>query len=238
MRTAFNRLTSSEKDIETIGKNQSTLGYEDILRLDPSGDDLEASRLIDSELLATVFDANGVVRFGKDAYKYALDKVYIIRNFEEAKLQGLGSIQEIVHLKRTTAHSKNARLADVSNECINNYRHGGYLKRLVADYTLNQPWGADGNLFNRVEAAAKHQRRVLGVWFADEIPSITLTTRGAYVGGDMNYGPYTNTNENMIPYSKDISTFGQLTASVSWLQVDAEGICDDGNFRPCTIRYN
>ncbi|TAE31573.1 MAG: hypothetical protein EAZ91_06945 [Cytophagales bacterium] len=98
MRTAFERLSVSEEDIETIGKAQSEKGYESLLRLDGEQGNLEASRLIDSEILATLFNGEGIVLFGNDAFKYGRGQVYVLRNFAESKLQNLNAADEIVVL--------------------------------------------------------------------------------------------------------------------------------------------
>lgn len=87
MRSAFKQLTETE--MTQISSAKSTKGYENFLLLKEDGDDLEAVRIIDSEVLATIFNKEGVVRFGDDAYKYVENEVYIIRNFSPRKLSAL-----------------------------------------------------------------------------------------------------------------------------------------------------
>jgi hypothetical protein len=233
MRTAFHRLSSSEKDIEIIGQSQSEKGYENLLRLEGEQGNLEASRLIDNEILATLFNADGIVLFGNDAFKYGRNQIYVIRGVNEFKLSNLNTADEVIRLNRVKARSTGAgaRIADERNHCIADYWHSGVYKRLVADYTLNQPFGASWNFFNNIDASAKHQRRRLGVWWADQIPSITLKVRAVFtVGSGINY-VNTATDQNEVWYSNSLPDTGIQ------LQVTAEGTCDDWEFRTCTVTY-
>ncbi len=223
-----------------ISSAKSTKGYENFLLLKEDGDDLEAVRIIDSEVLATIFNKEGVVRFGDDAYKYVENKVYIIRNFSPRKLSALAQVKEVIHLSVT--NKRNARMMDARNECIVTYRSGGY-NRLVGDYTLVTPlFGSNSGPFNRVKAAAKSQKRVLGVWWDNAIPRLHLEVTGATY---TNTGPAT-INYNSPQFYNDADVLfdiplddGTGTGVVTWLQVKADGDCDDGGeYRECTTRFN
>lgn len=238
MRSAFKQLTEAE--ITQISLAKSNKGYENFLLLKQDGDDLEAVRVIDSEVLATIFNEQGVVRFGNDAYKYLENKVYIIRNFTPQKLKNLDQTKEVIYL--SVANKRNARVLDARDECIVTYRSDGY-NRLVADYTLVTPlFGSNSGPFTRVKAAAKSQKRVFGIWWDNAIPRLHLEVTGA---------TYTNTGPASIVYNSpqfynDADVLfeeplddGTGTQVVTWLQVKADGDCDDGGkYRECTTRFN
>ncbi|RIV18907.1 hypothetical protein DYU11_25740 [Fibrisoma montanum] len=100
------------------------------------GEDLEVVRIIDSDILATVLNKEGVVVFGNDAYKYVENKVYYIRDFEPSKLNNLDDIKDVIRLQIT--NDRNARLKDENRDCISGYQ--GDRKRLVGDFSLIQPF--------------------------------------------------------------------------------------------------
>lgn len=237
MRSAFKQLTETE--MTQIGLTKSTKGYENFLLLKEDGNELEAVRVIDSDVLATIFNKDGVVRFGDDAYKYVEDKVYVIRNFTPQKLKSLSQVKEVIHL--SVVNKRNARMMDARNECIVTYQSGGY-NRLVGDYTLVTPlFGSNSGPFNRVKAAAKSQKRVLGVWFDNAIPRLHLEVTGAtyrnYGPASINYNSPQFTNDADVLFEEGLDD-GTGTAVVTWLQVKADGKCDDQAERNCTTRFN
>lgn len=237
MRSAFDNL--SETDIKKISETESTKGYEDFLLLKPTGEsDLEAVRVITSPVLATLFNKEGLVRFGNDAYKYTESKVYVIRDFTSSKLSDLSEINEVIKLEifRTPIAPKAGGRPLYNNECNQYYGKN----RLVGDMLLVSPLGSGPQIFSRIKAEAKSQKKVLGVWFANKIPWITLTVNGAYA--QPNSG-VTLSHQIHVPQQADVSKiendfdFGG-NATVHWMQVGAEGLCDDNNVRSCVTRYN
>lgn len=190
MRTAYDQIT--EQDIAKIGETKSLQGFENYVTFLEINGEREAIRVIASDAMATLFNKDGIVIIGEDAYKYKFEKILkvlkpttadmiTLASFDCKNLQS--SVDELVlvrQVKGQTLSVKNGRPGGITNDyCISQY---GGNRRLVGESNVTRTIG--GGTFNSITCQAKHQRRLFGIWWAEAIPRIRLRMTSYLRNGD------------------------------------------------------
>jgi hypothetical protein len=238
-RTMFNNIT--EKDIEKIAKSNSLSGYEDYLTLitDYDGEDKIATKQIPSVALGTLFNYEGLVLIGKDVFKYTLDKLVKISDFNEEDLEKyrnniLSNKVNIFPITQVTKSVKNARVAEISNsEHCTAYVASN--QRFAADYNLYKCAGTScitgENKFRKVVVSSIYQKRLLGIWYSANPYKIK---RDGKLNNYFGYLTPTFTNSS-IPDATDTYPDLPIIVNSIWVSVtgqrgsgDAEVTCTCG----------
>lgn len=196
MRKAYNSIT--EADMVKIGETNSLQGYENYITFITTNGEKEASRVISSDAMATVFNKDGIAIIGEDAYKYKFEKIIKVVKATSADIialtsfnhQGLkASVKEIALVRKIngkTLSVKNGRPEGMQNDhCLDQYGN----RRLVGE--SNVTWTDQWTTFASVTCVAKHQKRILGTWWAESIPKIRLTV--------ISYAKNPNNGLNIVP---------------------------------------
>jgi hypothetical protein len=89
MRTAFARIT--EQDIARIAAS-GTKGYDGCLTLVGEGEDKEVVRNVDSHVMATLVNKDGIVLIGAQAFKFNYNSLIRVSNYTDKKLSRLEQI--------------------------------------------------------------------------------------------------------------------------------------------------
>lgn len=197
MRKAYNSIT--EADMLKIGETNSLQGYENYITFITTNGEKEASRVISSDAIATLFNKDGIAMIGEDAYKYKFEKIIKVTKATSADIsilssfnpQGLKVNVKEISLVRIingkTLSVKNGRPDGLQDDhCLDQYASN---RRLVGE--SNVTWTDNWTTFSSVTCVAKHQKRVLGVWWAESIPKIRLTV--------VSYAKNPNNGTNIIP---------------------------------------
>ncbi len=183
IRKAYNSIT--EADMIKIGETQSLEGYENFMVLIDSGEDKEAMRIISSNAIATLFNQNGLVIINQNAYKYKFDKVLKMSKpsandlLELAKPYPNSPKISLIDLERkingvSIKGIKNGRVMGILNDhCLTEYWVGNSKRRIVGESNSNKNW--EGTIFNSINCKAKHQRRLAGIWWAQDVTKISLS---------------------------------------------------------------
>ena len=202
MRNAYNSIT--EQDMVKVGESKSLRGFDNCMTIIESNGEKEAVRIISSDAMATLFNKDGVVVIGKDAYKYKFEKIVkvleantldiaTLASFDYKGLQSKVTELALVRVIRGQGISvKNGRPEGVTNDqCINQYVSN---RRLVGESNVTRTIG--GSTFNSITCQAKHQRRFAGIWWAESISRIKLSLTSALKNLD-------GQNVNVIPSSAE-----------------------------------
>lgn len=181
MRKAYNSIT--EADMIKIGESQSLQGYDNYITIITTNGEKEATRTIGSDAIATLFNKDGIAIIGEDAYKYKFEKIIKVLKATPAEINALASfnpqglkskVKEIALIRKVNGQTlsvKNGRPEGIQDDhCLDQYANN---RRLVGE--SNVTWTNNWQTFASVTCVAKHQKRVLGTWWAESIPKIRLT---------------------------------------------------------------
>lgn len=222
---AYNSIT--EADMLKIGETNSLQGYENYMVLIDSGEDKEAMRIISSNAIATLFNKNGIVIINDNAYKYKFDRILKVFQPSAADLLSLENpypnlpkISSIVLERKINGVSingvKNGRVMGVQNDhCLTEYWVGNSKRRIVGESNSNK--NLQQSIFNSINCKAKHQRRLAGVWWAQDVSKISLsissylkyTKDGSTVPG-LPINPYERDNENDVTWDGCDECYGTV----------------------------
>lgn len=180
MRTVYDQIT--EQDMTKIGGSKSLQGFENYVMLLEANGEKQAVRVISSDAMATLFNKDGLVIIGDDAYKYKFDKVLKVSKPTESDMSSLATfdckslrstVNEIALIRQVNGKIisvKNGRAEGVKDDyCLVQYNGN---RRLVGESNVTRNIG--GSIFNSVTCQAKHQRRLFGIWWGEAIPRIRL----------------------------------------------------------------
>lgn len=234
MRKAYNSIT--ETDMIKIGETQSLQGFDNYITFITTNGEKEATRIIGSDAIATLFNKDGIAIIGDDAYKYKFEKIIKVLKATSADIialasfnpQGLkASVKEIALVRKIngkTLSVKNGRPDGVQNDhCLDQYGN----RRLVGESNVTS--NLSGSIFNSITCAAKHQRRFAGIWWAESISRIRLRLTSYLTANSFGYYPseVERFSENMI--SVDI-TGCPCTGTIAYT---ADGDTSDG-YKTCS----
>jgi len=176
-RTAFNNLDENS-DIEFPNKIKGNYygGFFTVLQ-ERSGE-LEIVRTIDSNALATVANAKGVVKIGSNFYVLSYDQVYEFQNREmlnnlTSKAINDQNIQEsvrIYNITRSISQTGHENAAKVGT-CNDEYEKR---RRFRAELWVTNT----APVYSGTGARVKHQKKVAGFWFASSANTLTLDVNG------------------------------------------------------------
>jgi hypothetical protein len=260
-RTAFGRI--KEEDITRIANAHSTRGYDGFLSLTGEGENREAVRNIDSPVLATLANQEGLILVGDDAFRFFYDRMIKINDFEESKLNGLELVRqsdasrgmEVYPITRKTLQreafelDKDGQVTASSREvnCISDYWHGGTLcckKRLVGEvYASSHAYNS--YYWASIVGRTKHQKRTSGIWYMDATQELRLQLNGSLtIIDDDGTGSYPQT----LAHDSTVYGSGQNEYTLEYYDPDASrnmiginslsgshsGVCDDYVSRACS----
>ncbi len=243
MRKAYTSIT--EADILKITSTKSIQGYENYLILIEVGGEIEATCMIDNEALATLFNKDGLVVIGAKAYKYKFNSIVEVKSANKDVLVELSKpnpsmpktiIKEFVLERKTNGEIindiANGKLSKILNDhCIHQYSSNG-TKRVVGESNSNKT--LDGSWFTYLQCQAKHQRRIAGIWWADDIPKIELYMSSALTNGGQNISVPLKVdadNNNNVQYT---ICFGGYNCAYGTIAYTGRGLCDDNQWRECS----
>ncbi len=248
MKTAYNNL--SEADFEKIGQSNSISGYENILQIRLENGEKEAAVVTDHPILARMFNQEGLLLIGNNAFKLQKDKLIKIDSYNEDKIRKVleGRAENSTDYLRienqvVTQKSENLRVngtLDLEKSCHDVYNSKYAFKGifiLIGTTSVNPSgdWTADfSGMFNSVIFVAQHRKRTLGIWFAKDTGELRLSGSVAYIDGNGSYQPGTLTP--IVGYNTDeIGTVhGWGTNYRATASVTASGIGSDGGLHGCT----
>ena len=226
-RKMFNSIT--EKDIEKIAKSKTLGVYEDYLTLIPDydGEDRIATKQIPTNAIGTLFNKEGLVLVGNDAYKYTLDRLVKFTDFDENELNKFknnisSSKVSFTPIVKGNLSSKNLRTSEISNaEHCTTYIASN--ERFAADYNLYKCNGLftcaiGDNQFRKYSTTAMFQKRFLGIWSTSTPYKIKKETRQNN-GFILTVGPYTNYSSVL---ENGLSSLSNIYISQMWVRVTGQ----------------
>ncbi|MBC3787299.1 hypothetical protein [Spirosoma utsteinense] len=245
MRNAFESITA--KQYEEMIEHNLYDNYKDVLSVIPSGDEKEIVANIEDRVASTVVNDRGLIQIGSDVYKIDRDKVVKFSKYTtgiEGNQYSSSNVAEgitVNAIKRGLFKSSSVRGARPNDERNNiiEYWHNTSKRRLIGTV---YDWGPGITEGVHIGLQTKHQRRLTGIWYAEEIPSINLIGSGSYqtyqngvpVGGPIafNTGTLSSSNNNYLNYTIQYGgSYGYSFVSVSSTH---SGTCKDNNFRTFT----
>lgn len=169
-RTAFNQIT--KEDRLKIATSKELSNYEGFLTLVEEGNEQDkvAKRQISGEAHSTLFNKEGIVLIGNDAYKYTFDKAIKFTNYKESDFAAFTNGLKLSNVTtspiiRQRVKSKNGRSISNSEHCT---VYVASDKRFAADYNLNKCDGSScisgENEFLKFSTTVQYQDRFMGVW--------------------------------------------------------------------------
>ena len=247
MKSAYDNLTDT--DFEKIAQQNSIKGYENVLQIRMENGEKEAAAITDHPIMARLFNHEGLLLIGKDAFKLQKDRLIKIDSYNEAKIQKVfkSPNENSNHLKIAnqiiTKESKNLRengVLDLDKSCTSTYDTKYRFKGifiLIGTTSVNPSgnWTADfSGKFNSVIMIAQHRKRTAFVWHNSETSELRINGNVAYLDDNGGYFPGTLTevvayNEDEIATANGWGNNYRATASVT-----ASGIGTDGQFHACT----
>ncbi|MEB2778106.1 hypothetical protein SYJ56_22525 [Algoriphagus sp. D3-2-R+10] len=176
-RSAFNLLDeNSELNLPTKLMGNFHGGYYTVVK-EKSGE-LEIVRTIDSNALATVANENGILKIGSKFYSISYDRLFEFENseilksltFEAINNNDIGNSVRVFNISRSVSQVGEETAAKVGT-CNDEYRNNW---RFRAELWVTNT----GPIYSGTGARAKHQKKVLGAWFAKSADIITLDVDG------------------------------------------------------------
>jgi hypothetical protein len=249
MKQAYKNLTENEK--LKIAGSKSNKGYEGFLTIIQEGENIEAIRNSEHPIYSILFNEDGLVLIGKDAYKLEYNKIIKINSYDEDKLKGvlkgeLSSEMQVATFKTNKVsminkNSKISSITDLDREChdvyIGNRAFTAYFNLYGAFEVDFFGWNPDIGFggFSGVCAIAKHRKRFAGIWFANDAPVLRMT--GVFSTYSIDYGsqyiPIDSGNCNNCSETSFAYFWSYQADTYGW--VKSSGTGDDGNYHECQI---
>ncbi|MBL3655930.1 hypothetical protein [Fulvivirga sediminis] len=206
-------------------------------------DETELLPLVDDHLIATLFNAEGLVVVEGKLMKLTDDQLFEKELADKSDLKSsllefknaieLGKAEKSPVVKTIVQYDmKTGRRIET---CENKYSKKNR-KRLKGEIFKNQL----GNLFSSVGARTKHQKKRLGLWTAAKTKQVRLKIEGEYSQealGDIVYLPIsydkTESNENKISKTFEFCVNVTCTFGITYMQNLHWCRCDDNETRTC-----
>ncbi|UII25592.1 hypothetical protein LVD15_20130 [Fulvivirga maritima] len=203
-------------------------------------DETELLPLVDDELIATLFNAEGLVVVEGKLMKLTDDQLFEKELSDKSDLKSsliefknaieLGKAEKSPVVKTIVQYDiKTGRRIET---CENKYSK----KRLKGEIFKNQV----GGLFSSVGARTKHQKKRLGLWTAAKTKQVRLKIEGEYSQealGDIIYVPIsydkTESDENKISKTFEFCVNVTCTFGITYMQNLHWCRCDDDETRTC-----
>ncbi len=248
MRTAYENLT--EADFEKIGESGSIKGYESILQIRTENGEQEAAAVTDHPVMARVFNHEGLLLIGNDAFKLQKDKLIRIDSYNEEKIRkALESPDQIsdylgIESQVVSKENKNLRAGgalDLERSCTSTYKKDKYRFKgqfiLVGTTSVNPfgDWTTDfSGKFNAIIWVSQHKKKIALIWFLHNAPVLKLSGTVTYLDDNGGYYPATLSelsaiDEKEIGWAYNWGTNYRATGSVT-----SSGTGVDGNTYQCT----
>ncbi|REA60177.1 hypothetical protein DSL64_16015 [Dyadobacter luteus] len=247
MKSAYDNLT--DVDFEKIAQQNSLKGYENVLQIRVENGEKEAAAVTDHPIMARIFNHEGLLLIGKDAFKLQKDRLIKIDSYNEEKIQkALNSPDENsnylkIESKRITEESKDlsaSRVLDLERSCTTTYdtryRFKGIFA-LIGTVSVNPSgdWTADfSGRFSSIIWIAQHRKRTAFIWHNDKTTELRLNGTVAYL--DDNGGFFPGTLTEIVGYN-----INEIASAHGWggnyratASVTSSGIGTDGSFHGCT----
>ncbi len=180
MKTAYNKI--NEDDMLNIAKSGTVNGYKNFIYLEEVDGEKQASIISVDPILTRIFNKEGLVIIGKDAFKLEKDRILTINNYSEEKLQNVlkGDIGEakitklnITRFPSSFINAKPNGTYDWSNSCHDVYIGNRAFKvtaTLIENTNLNL-----GGPYHTMIAVSQHRKQTLGIWFANSTPLLNVS---------------------------------------------------------------
>ncbi len=219
VRNAYKNFIHSNERLQEIPDS-----YSGFITFVGDGEDREVKRTVSDPLLATLVSKDGIFYIAKDAYRFTYEKFFIVRNQNARKLKEAASFTktnleqgiEVVPIIRKTFESttRNLRTNEESINCLQSYSYNGSKRRLAGDIDYGVYYFGSFLYYTNVVVMTKHQSRVLGAWFTNNISQIS-------VSGSI----YNATTGVTVPFNETRSNEGYAEVS---FPTTCQGIaCDD-----------
>lgn len=245
MRKAFENLT--DEDIQSIDENGITDSYSGFLSvIENRLGGKEAVMNVDSHALATVLNNDGLVRIGDKAY---LINYYEVLEVSDNNLETLTKgidLNTLKNSKEVTIYNVTRQTTDLNGEnlarigeCYDQYTSSSPRYRFKGElWVSNTP-----PVYSGAGARAKHQRRRLNIWWANETSQISLKVDGTFSQSGPGGGYFSEV--------VDIDLTANSTANIQWAwyecfnvsctfdadaRVEVAGIGRTGNTQGCVIQ--
>ncbi|MFN3852422.1 MAG: hypothetical protein ACK4NY_23500 [Spirosomataceae bacterium] len=187
----------SEQDKLKIAKTRSNLGYEGFLTLVEDGDDFIAVRNTEHPIYAMMFNKDGLLIIGNNAYKLERTRGLIVKNYTYNKIQDLISTGKLnsditvntivtTYKQNSDAKAKIKGISDLSKDCHDLYGPGNN-RAFAGNFVLigDGNWLFPHGYFNSVIVQARHRKRTLGIWFAED--ATYLKVSGYFSGFNVSF---------------------------------------------------
>ncbi|AXT61451.1 hypothetical protein D1816_14190 [Aquimarina sp. AD10] len=250
MRTAFENI--SENDIETMSKNNSNSGFENLVTFTEADGEIEARMNIDDLVLATIVNEEGLVQVGASAYKIRYNKLYKV---DKSNLDILKSIDDLE--MKNSLKSNNIESFSVTHNYFQ-FDAGELQTKADRDCTKRywkkkrkrlkgEQWTTNiGPFYSGAGARTKHQKRSARIWWRNKTQRLRLRLNGTYTqyfNGipsppiNVNEDSGWRTDDGREAYTFDFCVNANCSFQINSLSSIHECTCDDGNYERCDIVF-
>ncbi|TDB58082.1 hypothetical protein [Arundinibacter roseus] len=254
MKTAYSNLT--ETDYLKIAEKESISGYEDLLYIRTENGEKEVTMVTEHPIFSRMFNKNGILVIAENAFKLKNDMLIKIPHNNDIKIKKILDNQNVENLEvlgisnqiidNSFTNQRIDQSLDLERSCHSLYNGGKNAFKaifvLIGTFSLsaNEDWTSTfSGLYNGVIAISQHRKKTLGLWFAKDTNTLTLSGQVTRLNGNgsfFNYyiGPFTqnNTDEVAIVYG-----WGENNRATGFVTSNGKGV-DGNDYNGCTAsRY-